>query len=268
MAARVQSGSRSRAMVSNSPFRIGSDHSPRSASSSLGRWVRAVDLLPDAEWEAAVTELIRARKIEVVLAPGDRWRPGSSPGRARARWSRTAPSGSARTTRPAERADRPLGAGRRPPARRGVGGRGDGADPRPQDRGGGPPRSPRHRRSARAARRGGRSPRAWRGRASGRRTSPRPWTCASRCGASSKPRPRRPPEDDVEHRIPFGRSPRSGFRTRAASRRAGPGSRRGRSPAGAGGRPPSPRRLPPCAGPTTGRVRRTGGCRRRPSSPT
>ncbi|KTS20193.1 hypothetical protein NS228_09645 [Methylobacterium indicum] len=40
----------------------------RRTNELIGRWVRAVDLLPDAEWEAAVTELIRARKIEVVLA--------------------------------------------------------------------------------------------------------------------------------------------------------------------------------------------------------
>lgn len=34
----------------------------------LGLWAQALDLLPDADWEARVTELIRARRIEVVLA--------------------------------------------------------------------------------------------------------------------------------------------------------------------------------------------------------
>ncbi|SFV12552.1 hypothetical protein SAMN02799631_05495 [Methylobacterium sp. 174MFSha1.1] len=40
----------------------------RRSNELLGRWVQALDLLPGPEWEARVTELIRARKIEVVLA--------------------------------------------------------------------------------------------------------------------------------------------------------------------------------------------------------
>jgi hypothetical protein len=40
----------------------------RRTNELLGRWVQAVDLLSAAEWEATVAELIRARKIEVVLA--------------------------------------------------------------------------------------------------------------------------------------------------------------------------------------------------------
>ncbi|UHC13797.1 DUF5691 domain-containing protein [Methylobacterium currus] len=40
----------------------------RRTNELLGRWVQALDLLPEPEWEARVTELIRARKIEAVLA--------------------------------------------------------------------------------------------------------------------------------------------------------------------------------------------------------
>ncbi|KMO41718.1 hypothetical protein VQ03_12125 [Methylobacterium tarhaniae] len=40
----------------------------RRTNELLGRWVEAVDMLPAAEWEARVTELIRARKVEVLLA--------------------------------------------------------------------------------------------------------------------------------------------------------------------------------------------------------
>ncbi|BAU90157.1 hypothetical protein MPPM_1552 [Methylorubrum populi] len=40
----------------------------RRTNEVLGMWAEALDLLPDAEWEARVGALIRARKIEVVLA--------------------------------------------------------------------------------------------------------------------------------------------------------------------------------------------------------
>jgi hypothetical protein len=40
----------------------------RRTNELLGRWVQALDLLPGPEWEARVTELIRARRIEVVPA--------------------------------------------------------------------------------------------------------------------------------------------------------------------------------------------------------
>ncbi|MCJ2047425.1 DUF5691 domain-containing protein [Methylobacterium sp. J-078] len=40
----------------------------RRTNEVLGMWAEALDLLPDAEWEARVAALIRARKIEVVLA--------------------------------------------------------------------------------------------------------------------------------------------------------------------------------------------------------
>ncbi|KQQ11984.1 hypothetical protein ASF53_15060 [Methylobacterium sp. Leaf123] len=40
----------------------------RRTNEVLGMWAEALDLLPDAAWEARVAALIRARKIEVVLA--------------------------------------------------------------------------------------------------------------------------------------------------------------------------------------------------------
>lgn len=40
----------------------------RRTNEVLGMWAEALDLLPDAAWEARVGALIRARKIEVVLA--------------------------------------------------------------------------------------------------------------------------------------------------------------------------------------------------------
>ncbi len=40
----------------------------RRTNELLARWVQALDMLPAPDWEARVTELIRARKIEVVLA--------------------------------------------------------------------------------------------------------------------------------------------------------------------------------------------------------